>query len=126
MRAFMLSTCHVEACFLLKQPLEAPALAVMLTATCNLVRYLNACSWWLQKNKPLSADVAAGMSPAKLPEVVRKAAEEMARSEAAILELAQVRLHAGAAKKRACMIFSWTHDAGQLHQSTNWVELSIA
>ena len=112
MRAFMLSTCHVEACFLLKQPLEAPALAVMLTATCNLVRYLNACSWWLQKNKPLSADVAAGMSPAK--------------SEAAILELAQVRLHAGAAKKRACMIFSWTHDAGQLHQSTNWVELSIA
>ena len=62
------------------------------------------------------------MSPAKLPEVVCKAAEEMAQSEAAILELAQVRLHAGAAKKRACMIFisgrSKLRDAGWLRAQT--------
>ena len=103
----------MEACLLFKQPFEAPALPNMLTATRDLVRYLNACTWWLQKNKPLSADVAAGMSPAKLPEMVRKAAEEMARSEAATLELAQVRLHAGAAKKHACMMFLWTRRTPQ-------------
>ena len=123
MRALTTCTVHVEAGLLFKQPLEAPALPGMLTATQDLVRYLNACSWWLQKNKPLSADVAAGMSPAKLPEVVRKAAEEMVRSEAATLELAQVRLHAGAAKKHACIIFLWTrrtpHNAVWLHPSTN-------
>ena len=117
------STFHVEACLLFIQPAEAPALPGMLTAVWDVVRDLNAGSWWLQKNKPLSAEVAAGMSPAKLPDVVRKAAEEMARSEAAVLELAQVGLHADAAG----MIFSWTrrnpHDAVWLHQSMDGVEL---